>query len=73
MDEIRQDGKTVLSSSNGVSIPMFFNNLTGKNFGGKEYEDYIRYIALQEMGFHPGSIELYRNGKVIKQGIIPNV
>lgn len=23
MDEIRQDGKTVLSGSNGVSIPMF--------------------------------------------------
>ena len=73
MDKIRQDGKTVLSGSNGISIPMFFNNLTGKSFGGKEYEDYIRYIALQEMGFHPGSIELYRDGKVIRQGIIPNV
>lgn len=73
MDEIRQDGKTVLYSRNGASIPMFFNNLTGKNFSGKEYKDYIRYIALKEMGFHPGGIELYRDGKLIRQGIIPNV
>lgn len=73
MDEIRQNGKTVLYSENGRSIPMFFNNLTGKNFSGKEYEDYIRYIALQEMGFQPGSIELYRDGKPIRQGIIPDV
>ena len=55
MDEIRQNGKTVLYSENGRSIPMFFNNLTGKNFSGKEYEDYIRHIALREMG-----LELYR-------------
>ena len=73
MDEIRQNGKTVLYSEDGRSIPMFFNNLTGKNFSGKEYEDYIRHIALREMGFHPGSIEFYRDGKFIRQGIIPNV
>lgn len=30
-DEIRQDGKTVLKSEDGFSIPMFFNNLCGKN------------------------------------------
>ena len=32
LDEIRQDGQTVLSSSDGVSIPMIFRNLSGKNF-----------------------------------------
>lgn len=73
MDEIKQNGKTVLYSEDGISLPMFFNNLTGKNFSGKEYTDYIRYIALQDMGFHPGAIELCRDGKVIRQGIIPNV
>lgn len=52
---------------------MFFNNLTGKNFSGKEYEDYIRCVALADMGFSPGVIELCRNGKTIKQGVIPNV
>ena len=55
MDEIRQNGKTVLYSEDGRSIPMFFNNLTGKK------------------GFSPGVIELCRNGKTIKQGVIPNV
>ena len=86
MDEIRQNGKTVLYSEDGRSIPMFFNNLTGKNFSGKEYEDYIRCVALADMGFSPGVIELWadmgfspgvielcRNGKTIKQGVIPNV
>lgn len=36
MDEIRQDGETVLSSSDSISIPMIFRNLSGKNFSGKE-------------------------------------
>ena len=35
MDEIRQDGKTVLSSSDGISIPMVFRNLSGRNFSVK--------------------------------------
>lgn len=34
MDEIRQDGETVLSSSDGISIPMIFRNLSGKNLSG---------------------------------------
>ena len=29
--EIRQNGKTVLYSGDGHSIPMIFNNLVGKN------------------------------------------
>ena len=70
MDEIRQNGKTVLHSAEGSSIPMFFTNLTGKNFSGKEYEDYIRCVALADMGFTPGVIGLCRNGKSIKQGVI---
>ena len=36
-EEIRQDGRTILSSEDGFSIRMFFNNLSGKNFSGKEY------------------------------------
>ena len=68
-DEIRQDGKAVLKSEDGVSIPMFFNNLCGKNFSGTQYRDYIRNIALGEMGFKPGRIEYckgrekYRNSE----------
>lgn len=70
-EEIRQDGQTVLSSEDGFSMPMFFNNLCGKNFSGKKYRDYIRYIALGEMGFHPGEIELYRDGVLVASGTIP--
>ena len=72
-EEIRQDGQTVLSSKDGFSMPMFFNNLCGKNFSGEKYRDYIRYIALGEMGFKPGEIELYRNGVLVASGMIPKL
>lgn len=61
-DEIRQDGKTVLSSSDGVSIPMIFRNLSGKNFSGQKYRDYIRHTAFSDMGFVPGTITLWHGG-----------
>lgn len=70
-EEIKQNGSTVLASSSEHAIPMIFNNLCGKNLSGKEYLDYIRYIALGEMGFKPGRIELYRDGKLLKSGCIP--
>ena len=50
-----------------------FKNLTGKNFQGREYADYIRHIAIGSMGFTPGSIEFCRDGDVIDTGTIPNV
>mgnify|MGYP000127423571 CR=1 FL=1 len=56
----------------GFSIPMFFNNLCGKNFSGEKYRDYIKYIALGEMGFKPGRIEFYRDGVLQRTGEIPN-
>ena len=68
-EEIRQDGQTVLSSEDGFSMPMFFNNLCGKNFSGEKYRDYIRYIAIGEMGFKP----LYRNGVLVASGTIPKL
>ncbi len=70
LDEIRQNGKTVLSGEDVFSIPMFFNNLCGKNFSGEKYRDYIRYIAFGEMGFKPGEIMLYRNGTLVRTGKI---
>ena len=73
LDEIRQNGKVVLSGEDGFSIPMFFNNLCGKNFSGEKYRDYIRNIALGEMGFKPGEVSLYRDGKQVGTGIIPKL
>ena len=41
METIRQDGKIILHGNDGISIKMIFKNLTGKNFQGREYADYI--------------------------------
>ena len=57
MEEIRQNGKIILYSDDGTSIRMIFKNLTGRNFQGQEYAEYIRHIAIGEMGFLPGIIE----------------
>ena len=73
MEEIRQNGKIILHSDDGTSIRMIFKNLTGRNFQGQEYADYIRHIAIGDMGFSPGIIEHCRNGEVIGKGEIPNV
>ena len=53
METIRQDGKIILHGNDGISIKMIFKNLTGKNFQGREYADYIRHIAIGSMGFTP--------------------
>lgn len=72
-EEIRQNGCTVLASCSEHAIPMIFNNLSGKNFSGKEYRDYVRNIAFGEMGFRPGTIELYCDGKKVRTGTLPEL
>ena len=72
-EEIKQNGRTVLSSTDGFSMSMFFNNLCGKNFSGEKYRDYIRNIALGVMGFMSGEISLHRDGKQVRTGIIPKL
>ena len=71
VEEIRQDGKVILSSEDGFSVPMIFNNLCGRNFTGKEYKDYIKHIAFGEMGLKPGIVSHYRSGVLCKNGTIP--
>ena len=73
METIRQNGKIILHSNDKTSIKMIFRNLTGRNFQGQEYVEYIRHIAIGEMGFSPGIIEHCRDGEVIGKGKIPNV
>ncbi|WP_455643757.1 DUF7688 family protein [Parabacteroides sp.] len=70
LEEIKQNGKVILSSSDTVSIPVIFNNLIGKNFKNKEYKDYIEYVAYRSMGFAEGKIQLFRDGEQIEEGII---
>ena len=50
MEAIRQNGKIILHSNDGISIKMIFRNLTGRNFQGQEYADYISHIAIGSMG-----------------------
>ena len=73
METIRQNGKTILYSNDGISIKMVFKNLTGRNFQGQEYTDYIRHIAIRDMGFSPSIIEHCKDDEVIGKGTIPNV
>ena len=68
--EIRQNGKTVLYSEDGCSIPMIFNNLVGKNFKGREYSDHIAFVAIPDMGFTYGKIEYYSDGNLVATGEI---
>ena len=70
MEAIRQNGKIILHSNDSISIKMIFKNLTGKNFQGQEYADYIRHIAIGSMGFTPGIIEHCRNGDIVDVGCI---
>lgn len=73
VEEIRQGGKVILSGDDGISIPMIFKNLCGKNFTGTEYRTYIRHIAFGEMGLEPGSISYYRDNVLYKNGTIPKL
>lgn len=70
-EEIRQDGAVVLSSTDGVSIPMIYNNLCGKNILGEEYHQYFKNVAIAEMGFKPGIIVYLRDGVPIREARIP--
>lgn len=71
IEEIRQGQKIILWSDDNISISMIFYNLTGRNLKADEYKTYIRNIAFGEMGFVPGTIELYKGGILIASGTIP--
>ena len=71
-DEIRQNGQVILSSDDGISIPMIYNNLIGVNMQAGEYRDYLKFLAMEGMGFVPGRIEYFRNGRLYKFCTIPN-
>lgn len=72
-EEIRQKGKTILSSDDGCSIPVIFNNLIGRNMQQDEYRIYLRCVAFRDMGFSAGTIDYYQNGYLLKSGEIPRL
>jgi len=69
-EEIKQNGKVLLSSDDGVSVPMIFNNLSGRNFSGNEYRNYLATVSC-EFGVSAGRIELYRDGTAVETATIP--
>ena len=73
METIRQNGKIILHGNDETSIKMIFKNLTGRNFQGQEYVEYIQHIAIGDIGFSPGIIEHCKDDEVIGKGTIPNV
>ena len=72
-EEIRQNGKTILSSEDGFSIRMFFNNLSGKNFSGKEYRDYVRNIAFGEWDCQTWYNRTLLRWREIRTGTLPEL
>lgn len=72
-EEIRQKGKTILSSDDGCNIPVIFNNLIGRNMKRDEYKIYLRCVAFRDMGFSAGTIDYYQNGSLLKSGVIPSL
>lgn len=70
-DEIAQDGKVVLWSTDGISIPMIYKNLTGRNLTKEEYGIYMQGIAFGDFGLKPGIIRWLRDGTVVCEAQIP--
>lgn len=68
-EEIRQNGKTVLESEDGLSIRMIFNNLTGVNLKGLEYRNYLDCVLLP-MELKKGKLEMFRDGVPVRSGTI---
>ena len=64
--EIRQDGKTILSGDE-LSLKMVFNNMTGKNFSGQEYEKYKSFVEGEGFDLNK-PFALYNNGSLVKTG-----
>ena len=56
MEAIRQNGKIILHSNDGISIKMIFRNLTGRNFQGQEYA-----VIAAEWMYHPYHFEMYQS------------
>lgn len=73
IEEIRQGDKVILSSEDGFSVAMIFNNLCGKNFSGDTYRDYLKYVAYPSMGLKPGIVSYYRDGTLRKSCTIPKL
>lgn len=78
---ILQHDKIVFSSPDKYSIPMLWNNISGKNFEGKDIlgqeqtkSDHLKYIEMMKLtaGLPAGYIQLYlKPGKMAEEFYVP--
>lgn len=70
--EIKQNGKLILSSDDGVSVPMIFKNLCGRNLRHEVYRSYLA-MASREFGVDTGTIEMYFDGILVEISTIEDI
>ena len=69
--EIRQNGKVILSSTDDISIPMYFTKTyVVRTFSGNDYQNYLRTVC-QDIGVTMGAIEYYADNVLIEKATIP--
>ena len=74
MEEIRQDSEVRLSAKKGNYLKMIFFNLTGRNFNHKDaYRLYLQFALAANPDLHPGHIEFWSDGQLIKKGMIADL
>ena len=54
--KIHNNGKCLFYDVTGNSCGMLFANITGRNFGGEEYKNYLESMRVH--GLQPGTVEL---------------
>ncbi|MGH6669519.1 DUF7688 family protein [Bacteroides hominis] len=72
MEELRQNGKIILHSDDGISIKMIFKKPHGEFSRSEICRVYPAHLNWGD-GLSPGIIEHCRDGEVIGKGKIPNV
>ena len=74
MEEIRQDSQVRLSAEKGEYLEVIFFNLTGRNFKNeKDYRLYLQFALAANPDLHPGHIEFWSDGQLIKKGMIADL
>ena len=72
MESVRINGVEIVSSNDGISAGIVFNNLTGKNLTGQEWLDYLKCMQNMNPDVKPGKAELVKAGVVLKEGQVPS-
>lgn len=67
---IKQNGVTIMTSPENATCNMIFRHLTGLNFGGEEYKQYVKMMLREFPKLTYGEIELWEDGECKCKGNI---